>query len=107
MKIYLNEKLLTDKCRAANSFFEKLFGRIFIHAPLVINNCNSVHTFFMKEKIDVIFLDKDYTIIKLCHSVKPYHIIFPVKNSKYVLESDASFIKNAKINLRDKLVFAE
>ena len=42
--------------------------RIFL---LLITPCTSVHTFGMKYSIDLIFLNKNWKITKLVHSLKP------------------------------------
>ena len=34
--------------------------------------CNGIHTFFMKEKIDVILTDKDNKILKIYYALKLY-----------------------------------
>ena len=50
----------------AKSFKERLFGLIGkknIDYCLLFNHCNSIHTFFMKEKIDIVMTDKNNKII--------------------------------------------
>lgn len=52
-----NEKIFIKK---ATSFNEKLIGLIGqkkITYGLLIPNCNHIHTFFMKDTIDVLFID--------------------------------------------------
>jgi uncharacterized membrane protein (UPF0127 family) len=39
---------------------------------MLINASPSVHTFFMRFPIDVVFLDKDKTIVRIAHSVRPW-----------------------------------
>jgi len=39
---------------------------------LLIVPCNSVHTFFMKYPIDVVFLDHRSRILKIVENLKPY-----------------------------------
>ncbi|HKJ65395.1 MAG TPA: DUF192 domain-containing protein [Desulfopila sp.] len=41
-------------------------------AGLLIQPCNSVHTWFMKYSIDVVFLDRTSRIIKIVNNLKPY-----------------------------------
>ncbi len=38
---------------------------------LLINKCNSIHTFGMKYALDIIYLDRNYKIVKLVKSIKP------------------------------------
>ncbi|MCP3850583.1 MAG: DUF192 domain-containing protein [Gammaproteobacteria bacterium] len=43
---------------------------------LIISPCNSVHTFFMKYSIDVIYLDKEGIIKKIVPALKPWRMSF-------------------------------
>lgn len=97
-----NEIILSD-VKIARNFFEKLFGKIFIKEALLIENCNSVHTFFIKENLDIYFLDKDNVVIKIFKNFQPNKIILPVKNAVRVLEIKADFIINDKIKTKDIL----
>ena len=107
MKIYLNDYLIADNCNIAQNFLEKLLGLFSQSTPLLLKNCNSVHTFFMKNNIDAIFLDKNSKVIKLSENLSPNNVILPIKNAFFVLENNSSFIKSAKIKIGDTLVFKE
>ncbi|NKB38276.1 MAG: DUF192 domain-containing protein [Gammaproteobacteria bacterium] len=41
---------------------------------LLITPCSSVHTFGMRYSIDVLFLDKQLTIVKTVESLKPWRV---------------------------------
>ena len=61
----------------ANSFFSRLRGLMFrqkleIGHGLLITPCNSVHMMFMRFAIDVIYLDKDYKILKIVRNLRPW-----------------------------------
>lgn len=61
------------------NFFERMRGLLFkeklkSNAGLIISPCSSVHTFGMKYTIDVVFLDKELTIVKLVKSLKPWRM---------------------------------
>jgi uncharacterized membrane protein (UPF0127 family) len=43
-------------------------------AALVIAPCNSIHTFFMKFAIDVVFVTRDGRVAKLCTALPPWRI---------------------------------
>ena len=74
----------------AESFFERLKGLMFISKEksfsLLIKNCNSVHTCFMKFNIDIYCLDKNYKTIKIYKNTKPFKFILPIKQVKHILE---------------------
>ena len=54
----------------ANNFFVRLAGLMFRKelpkgTGLLLTSCNSVHMCFMRFAIDVIYVDKEYKIIKI------------------------------------------
>ena len=59
---------------------------------LIIAPCNSIHTFFMRCPIDVVFVSKDGTVTKACRSVKPWRIAGSLK-AFAVVEAAAGFIE--------------
>ncbi len=103
MKIFCNNELISDNAIIAKSFFEKLLGKFFSSKPVILENCNSIHTIFMRKKIDVIFLDKDNKVIKKRSNILPNKIILPTHKAKRIIEFHAGFIKSAKIELNDKI----
>ena len=60
--------------------------------------CNGIHTFFMKENIDVILTDKKGKILYIIKNLKPNRIILPKKNVYYTYELPPNNIKNLKLN---------
>jgi uncharacterized protein len=45
-----------------------------VDEALVIAPCSSIHTFFMKFAIDVAFVRKDGTVVRVCHTLPPWRI---------------------------------
>lgn len=41
---------------------------------LLLHPCNSVHTLFMRCPVDVVYLDRTYTVIKLVSALAPYRL---------------------------------
>ena len=41
---------------------------------LILKPCNSVHTFFLRFAIDVIFVDKHSKVIEAISCLKPFHL---------------------------------
>lgn len=77
----------------ADTFIKRLFGYMFRREPhheaIIFDPCSSIHTFFMRFDIDVLFVDENMIIIKKVENLKPWKVIFPVKNCRYVIESKA------------------
>ncbi len=110
LKILLNSKktIIVQDCKIADTFskrFKGLMGKKTLEEGkgLYITKCNSIHMFFMKFPIDVIFLDKNKTIVHLLQNFKPWKIQFPIKRAADTLELPAGTIKKYNINLGDIL----
>ena len=61
----------------ADSFFARLAGLMFRQklpsaTGLLLVPCNSVHMCFMRFAIDVVYIDKEYNIIKVVKNLKPW-----------------------------------
>lgn len=61
-----------------DGFLEKalgLIGRKTSRGTWVFPHCNSIHTFFMKEEIDVAFISEEGKVLKVLSSVRPGRIL--------------------------------
>jgi Uncharacterized conserved protein len=68
--------------KEAKSFKDRFLGFMLKkHADYALSfeNCKAVHTFFMRFKLDVLFLDKENKIIKEVRDLKPWRIAFCLK----------------------------
>lgn len=77
--------------KVARSFTQRLIGlmgssELHENEGLLIVPCNSVHTFFMRYQIDVVFLSKRHVVLKVIHNMKPWRISPVVWKSHSVLE---------------------
>jgi hypothetical protein len=70
---------------------------------LILEPCNSIHTFFMSFAIDVIFVDKDYRVVKLLQGFVPNRISRICWHSSRVIELSAGKIKLTNTQFRDQL----
>ncbi|HMQ11673.1 MAG TPA: DUF192 domain-containing protein [Oligoflexia bacterium] len=69
--------------------------------------CNSIQTFFMRFSIDVVFLNKHNTIVRLYKNLKPFRLTRIVSNAHSVLEMSQGCIDKHQLNLGDQLLFVE
>ncbi len=102
--IYQNKEIELVECK---SFFSRLKGFMFqknINKALLFNRCSSVHTFFMKEKIDIILCDKNNKILYYYPEVQPNHVILPKKNVYRVYELPIYYYN---IQIQDELEVKE
>lgn len=98
MNLTINDKNI--KIIKANTFKRRLLGLMFkkdIKDGLLFTNCNSIHTFFMKNSIDVIMLDKNNKILYLYPNLSKNKILIK-KEVQHILELPKNSISNLKIN---------
>ncbi|MCE5329146.1 DUF192 domain-containing protein [bacterium] len=108
--INVNEEvLICDEIISAENFFEKLFGLIFrnlkVNQGFLIKDCNSIHTFWMRYKIDLLFLNKNNEIVRLYENFKQFRVTPVVKYADKVIELPASTINKNFLKTGDKLRF--
>ena len=65
------------KIKIADNFILRLAGLMFKKrlpqsTGLLLAPCNSVHMCFMRFAIDVVYIDKEYSIIKVVKNLKPW-----------------------------------
>ena len=84
-----------------NTFLKRLKGFMFkknINYCLCFPKTNSIHTFFMKENIDVIMADKNNKVLFIYKNLVKNKVILPKKNVYYTYELPNNFIEGLKIN---------
>lgn len=106
MNLETNEIIL-HQLDQANHFLSRLRGLMWKrdlpeNTGLMIQPCNSVHCFFMKFPIDVVFVDKDHRVVHIISNMKPGSISPIVKKAKYVIESSA-YTVSRQVKIGDRL----
>ena len=85
----------------ADSFIKRFLGFMFRkkphHEAILIKPCNSIHTFFMRFSIDVLFINDNMEVVKKIEALKPGKIIMPQKKSTMVIEGKAGMFENIKV----------
>lgn len=71
-----------------------------IDKALLFNKCNSIHTCFMRENIDIIMCNKDYKILYYYPDFKKWRFILPKKDVYLVIETPSNYFD---IKVEDKL----
>ncbi len=75
----INDNCLFEKVLRTTRFLERLCGLLFSpplkqKEGLLIEPCSSVHTIFMRYPIDIVFIDKDWRVVKTIKSLKPWRM---------------------------------
>ena len=102
MKIIVNKQEFNVDI--ANTFFKKflgLMGKKNINKGIFFPKTNSIHTFFMRDEIDVIMIDKKNTVVYYQKNIKKNKIIIK-KEAYHTIELPKNSLNN--ININDKLI---
>lgn len=70
---------------------------------LIIKPCNSIHTFFMRFPIDVVFVNKNNEVVKAISNIVPFRLSPICFRSAFVIELPAGTILSSKTTPGDKL----
>ena len=70
---------------------------------LVLSGCNSIHTFFMRMPIDVVYLDKSNRVLRADGAVRPWRVGPIVWKAKTVVELPAGTIERTGTKAGDLL----
>jgi uncharacterized membrane protein (UPF0127 family) len=108
MVVLCRNRTIADKVKNADSFFSRLKGLIgkkelLAGEGLLLKNCPSVHCFFMKIPIDVVYLSRGFTVLHV-ETLKPWRIGSRVKKTAHILELPANSVC---INIGDVLTIFE
>ena len=98
--------ILAQEVIIADTFFNRLkglLGRNSLGAKeaLVIKPANSIHTFFMRFSIDLIFLDKQNRVIQVKENIKPFRLIFSSLKVLSVIELPTNTITDTQTQVGD------
>ncbi len=83
-----------------------LLGKKDYDGAAVFSRLKSVHTVGMKFAVDVAFVDKQDTVIKI-YSLDPYRFVFFVPNSKMVIEAQAGAFYRWSLKPGSKIEFRQ
>ena len=103
-----SEFLLSEDIKTADSFLRKLFGLVFSaqlkeNDGLLIDNCSSIHTFWMRYPIDILFLDSDNRVIRFFEDLKPFRVTPFIRGAVKTVELKSGTVKACLINIGDCL----
>ncbi|MBL9037645.1 MAG: DUF192 domain-containing protein [Archangium sp.] len=104
--------LLGDDVAKATSFAARFMGLMGVrHFPvgsgLYLAPCTSVHTFFMRLPIDVLFLGPGYAVLDVSHALAPWKMSRWYPDAAGVLELPAGLATASGTQVGDTLAFAE
>jgi uncharacterized membrane protein (UPF0127 family) len=101
---------LAGNATKASTFLARGRGLMFTQqlpegGGLVIEPCNSIHMFFMRYPLDVVFLGKDGRVVFMYEGIKPWRVGRIVKGAKLALELPEGAIAASNTQLGDAITF--
>lgn len=102
------ETILADNCKIADTFFTRFMGLmgkdgLSKRSGLLITPCNSIHMFFMKFPLDVVFIDTNYKVVHLEENIVPWRVSKIIWESASVIELPIGTIKESRTEIGDIL----
>ncbi len=108
LKNITKNNIVASKIIIADKFLTRMRGlmgrrELEENEGLLLAPCNAVHMMFMRFPIDVIFLDKDFVVVKIMDKLKPWRVSPVVRDAYQVIELKAGNAIEKGINIGDKL----
>jgi uncharacterized protein len=101
--------VLADRAERAGTFWQRLKGllgrsQLYPGEGLHLTPCRSIHTFFMRFPIDVVFLDERGTVLRISSAVAPWRGLVCTE-AKSALELPAGTAEASGTRTSDELSF--
>ena len=98
--------------KIADNFFSRFAGLMFQKSlpratGLLLIPCNSVHMCFMRFAIDIVYLDKEYKILKVVKNLRPWIGLSMCRNAWATLEIASGEADRCGLAVGKKLVRKE
>lgn len=91
-----NKKIIIKEAKSFKDNFLGLMGKTNFNYGIIFR-CNGIHTFFMKEKIDVLLLDRNYKVLYVIEALGKNRIVLPKRHVYYTIELPVNSIKKIRI----------
>ena len=106
---HTKRNIVCQEVETAFTFLARFKGLMFrkklIAEGLLLAPCSSVHMFFMRFPIDVVFIDKHYRVVGVELGLKPWGLSQMHKTARYALELPAGKANNSGVSVGDVLEF--
>ncbi len=101
-------KIISSNIETAYTFGKRFRGLMFRKSlaegsSMHIKPCGSVHCFFMRYPIDVVFLSGDGKIVHIIKEMKPWRVSKIYAKAESVLELPSGYAQKVGLNIGDRL----
>jgi len=99
---------IADKAVLAQTMFSRMRGLLAKDTfcageALILQPADSLHTFFMRFPIDVIFLDGKDKVLKISENFSPFRFCLAPRGAARVIELPVNTIRNSSTKIGDIL----
>jgi uncharacterized membrane protein (UPF0127 family) len=103
---------LATRCRVARSLRERTVGLLGTPEPpagdgLLIERTQSIHMFFMRYPIDVVFVDRDARVTRCVARLRPWRVVWWAPGARDCVELGVGTLAASGTQVGDQLEFAE
>ena len=70
---------------------------------MIFPRCSSIHTYFMQQDLDIVFLDREKQVLSFRTGIKPWKMIFGPRNTETVIELPSNTLYDGFMHPRDIL----
>lgn len=96
-RLQLGDRSLVHSVFIASSMSDRmkgLLGRGSLprESGMLIQRCSSIHTFFMRFRLDVIFVDRSMRVVRVVRDVAPFRMVFGGWSADAVLEVESGWL---------------
>lgn len=107
-----NGRVIVPKLWVADKFFPRFMGLmgkkgLGKEEAVLFPKCNSIHTFFMRFPIDVVFLSAEGQVVEVIEAMKSWRLLLPRRGVRHTLELAAGNSKALGIAPGRTLVWTE
>jgi len=100
---------VAERCRVATSLRDRTVGLLATAglAPgdgLLIERTQSIHMFFMRFPIDVIFTDREARVTRMVAGLRPWRVVWWARGARDCLELPVGAIDRSGVQVGDHLV---
>lgn len=102
-------EVLADRAAYAGAFWSRFrgwMGKKTVQAgeALILEPCRSIHTFWMRFAIDVIFVAADGSVVRVIENMGPFRLSPVVKAARLVIELPVGTVNRTGTRVHDKLI---
>jgi uncharacterized membrane protein (UPF0127 family) len=106
------DSVVAEHCRVARSLRDRAVGLLATPEPgpgdgLLIEGTQSIHMFFMRYSIDVVFVDRHARVTRCVPGLRPWHVVWWARGARDCIELGVGSIAASATQVGDQLTVAE